>query len=407
MASAPLACTAAWLWDAQDGLRRGQGQWLVLEGGRIREIAGQPPPGLETLDLGSGLLLPGLVNAHTHLELSFLAGAVPPAQDFVGWLHQMVASRPGVDRGDAARHTERAIASLCQGGVALVADITNTGRAQELLARAGLSAVSFHEALGQSKCEPPQAAFSWHEGCLVGHGVAAHAPYSVPSSRLKALKEKAGSLPFCMHLAESRAEVEFMLGQGQEGARLERFLLERGLKRQSLELSGLAPLAHVQALGALDSHTLLVHGVQLTKAEVADLAATGASLCLCPRSNLGLTGALAPVAELLAAGVNLCLGTDSLASAPDLSLWAEISTLRRHCPDTSPAAILAMATAGGALALGLAGQYGSLAPGARAPLVFVPLKELAGDEVLEAVVRGDWAGQLKVLGGLAAQQPQT
>jgi cytosine/adenosine deaminase-related metal-dependent hydrolase len=185
--------------------------------------------------------------------------------------------------------------------------------------------------------------------------------------------------------------VEFLLGEGPEGRRLEQFLLARGVKRASLGLKGLRPLAHLQDLGLLDQYTMLVHGVQLDRREVGELAQSGASLCICPRSNLGLTGAMAPVEALLAAGVNLALGTDSLASCPDLSPWAEMAVLRRTVPGLDPEAILHMATAGGAQALGLESHFGRLRPGAVAPLAFVPLPALARGSVLEAAVRGGHA----------------
>ncbi|MBI5524647.1 MAG: amidohydrolase family protein [Desulfarculus sp.] len=396
----PHAYTASWVWCQRGELR--QGAAVVLQAGRIKEVASRPPQGCALTDLGEGLLMPGLVNAHTHLELSFLAGAVPPRGDFVGWLEELVASRPGHDHGAAAQATAQAVQDSITCGIACVADITNTGRAQETLASAGLSGVSFFEALGQAKCEPPPAGLAWRGAVLAASGVAAHAPYSVPAARLAELKRRAGDLPFCIHAAESQAEVEFMLGEGAEGRRLEEFLLARRLERASLGLKGLRPLAHLMDLGLLDQHTMLVHGVQLTPAEVRGLASSGASLCVCPRSNLGLTGGLAPVQALLAAGVNAALGTDSLASCPSLSLWEEMAALRAAVPGLAPEDILHMATAGGAMALGLTAHFGRLAPGLAGPLAFAPLERLGRGQVLEAAVGGKHAGPPRPVG---RQQP--
>lgn len=372
---------------------------MVVAAGRIVDVATRPPASSEVIDLGECLLLPGLVNAHTHLELSFLAGALPPSGDFVGWLRQMVALRPSHDKGHAGAATAQAVRQAQESGTALLADITNTGRAREALAAAGLSSLSFFEALGQTKCEPPPAELIWRGAVLTANGVAAHAPYSVPAARLAELKRRAGALPFCMHVAESRAEVEYMLGAGPEGQRLEEFLLARGLQRKSLGLSGLRPLAHLSALGLLDRRTMLVHGVQLTRQEAVDLATSGASLCVCPRSNLGLTGALAPVPELLAAGINLALGTDSLASCPDLCLWRDMAALARAFSSLAPEDVLHMATAGGAQALGLEAHFGRLRPSLATPLAFVPLEALPADEVLAAAVNGAHAGPPRGVGG--------
>jgi cytosine/adenosine deaminase-related metal-dependent hydrolase len=391
------AYLARWTWCPCQGLKEGVA--IVIEQGRVCQTRQHAPVGMPLVDLSEGLLLPGLVNTHTHLELSFLAGAVSPRRDFVGWLHELVRARPEQDYQTAVQATARAVAELAGQGVACVADITNTGRAQPLLTAAGLSAVSFFEALGEAKVEPPAAAFTWRGQVLVGSGVAAHAPYSVSSARLRGLKASSGALPFCMHAAESQAEVEFMLGYGREGARLEEFLLDRGLARQRLGLTDLRPVWHLGALGILDQHTLLVHGVQLIQEEVRLLAESKTSLCLCPRSNLGLTGALAPLGLLLKAGVNLALGTDSLASAPDLSLWAEMTALRLAEPGVRPEVILTMATQGGARALGLAAHYGSLQPGTAAPLAFAPLPRLSANEVLEAVVSGETAGAPRGVAG--------
>lgn len=389
MTSPAKAYTARWVWCGPGDLRSGAA--VALEDGWITEVAQRPPRGVAVSDLGEGLLLPGLVNAHTHLELSGLAGMMPPQGDFVGWLESMVSLRPAQLRQNGPESTLAAVDHLAQDGTALVGDVTNTGKAAPVLAHAGVSAVSFYEALGAAKAEPPPAQAVWQGPVLMAAAVAAHAPYSIPTSRLAALKAKAGALPFAIHLAESRAEVEFVAGVGDQGKRLEEFLVLRGLRREDLHLVADTPLGQLVAAQALDQSTLLVHGVQLSSEDVEQVAAAGASLCVCPRSNLGLTGALAPVEKLLAVGVNIALGTDSLASTPDLSLWAEMAALMAAKPDLDPEAVLTMATQGGARALGQTGRFGTLRPGAAVPLAFVPMAGLAERAVVEAAVRGEHA----------------
>jgi len=383
-ASASQTFTARWLWP---GPGRPRENWQVtLRDGRVSAV-GPRRLGQPAHDLGEGLLLPGLVNAHCHLELAGLAGLLPPDGDFVGWVQRLVRLRPSQDPARAARQTADAAGQMARCGVALVADITNTGLARQALFAAGLHAISLFEALGPSNCQPPPPELTWQDGRLAAQGVAAHAPYSVPGPRIAALKALAGRQAFSIHLAESIAEMELFAGDGPQGRRLAEFLFGRGADVAGLGLLARRPLAHLRALGVLDRRTLLVHGAQLSPDEVRELAADGPSLCLCPRSNLGLTKTMAPAPLLLAAGVNLCLGSDSPASTPDLNLWNEIKALAEHYPGLDPEAILEMATGGGARALGLAGSFGRLAEGMRAPLCFAPLDgrpELK--HVLEAVV---------------------
>ncbi len=382
---------AAWVWTGPGRLL--PGATVMVADGRVVEVSRRPVSGRQVRDLGDGLLLPGLVNAHTHLELSGLAGLARPQGDFVDWLLELVATRPRQDPAAAAAATERAARQASATGTVLVGDVTNTGRARGSLAAAGLSAVLFFEALGPAMAEPPEPFVGWQDGRLEQSAIAAHSPYSVPAWRIAALKQRAGQGPFAIHLAESVAEMEFIAGRGDEGRRLGEFLLVRGVRRDELDLRKRRPLAHLMALGVVDNNTLLVHGVQLTPAEAEQVAASGASLCLCPRSNLGLTGSLAPVRRLLAAGANLALGTDSLASTDDLSLFNEMSALAAALPRLEPEAIFTMATLGGARALGLEDHFGRIQPGASARLAFVPLAAASPGEVLAAALEPAAAGQ--------------
>jgi cytosine/adenosine deaminase-related metal-dependent hydrolase len=127
---------AKWVWCGPGRLL--ERAWVVLQAGRVREIAGKPPAGVESHDLGPGLLLPGLVNAHTHLELSFLADFIDkPKGDFMAWLETLVSLRPGYDRGQAKEAARLAAKFAADQGTVLAGDITNTGRAAWAWAEAG------------------------------------------------------------------------------------------------------------------------------------------------------------------------------------------------------------------------------------------------------------------------------
>lgn len=393
------AYRAKWIWCGPGKLL--ERAWVVLQAGRIKEITEHPPAGVESQEMGPGLLMPGLVNAHTHLELSFLADFIAkPQGDFIGWVEELVSLRPGYDREQAIEAASQAAQFAADQGTVLAGDITNTGRAAWAWEEAGVSAVSFYEAMGSDQAEPPQPEMKWDGNYFSAKAVASHAPYSVPSWRQQALKKLSASipLPLSIHLAESRAEVEFFAGQGEDGARMENFLLSHGLQKSDLDLRADTPLAHLISLDMVDSQTMLVHGVQLTPAELTQVAEKGASLCLCPRSNIGLTGGVPDVPAALKTGVNLALGTDSLASSPDLSIWAEMRKLLEIYPQLDPEAVLCMATTGGAKAMGLGEHFGLIAPGYCAPLVFVPLNDAGREEVLStAIAQGGSAAELVII----------
>lgn len=391
--SAGRAFSADWVWCGPGRLL--ERAWVLIQDGHIREVLESRPANLQTQDLGHGLLMPGLVNAHTHLELSFLADFIKkPKGDFMAWVEELVNLRPGYDRNQAKEAARRAAQFAAEQGTVLAGDITNTGRAAWAWAEAGVSSVSFFEAIGPARSEPPQPAMQWQGNLLSAQAIACHAPYSVPSWRLQALKKQAAAmpLPLSIHLAESRAEMEFFAGRGAEGKRMEDFLEQRGLQKADMDFRAASPLAHLMSLGVVDPQTLLVHGVQLSESELAQVAEAGASLCLCPRSNLGLTGAVADAPAALKAGVNLALGTDSLASCQDLSLWAEMRALLEIYPELDPEDVLAMATTGGAKALGLGDHFGRIAPGFCVPLVFAPLPAAVKKEPLPAAIAGSGVG---------------
>ncbi len=397
--SGTRAYGAKWVWCGPGRLL--ERAWVVLKDGRVKEIAERPPADIQAKDLGPGLLMPGLVNAHTHLELSFLANIInKPQGDFMAWVEELVSLRPGYDRDQAIEAAQRAAQFAAEHGTVLAGDITNTGRAAWAWEEAGVSAVSFFEAAGPARAEPPQPEMKWDGNYFSAKAVASHAPYSVPSWRQQSLKKLSSSisLPLSIHLAESRAEKEFFAGQGAEGARMEAFLLSQGLQKSDLDLRADSPLAHLISLDMVDSQTMLVHGVQLTPVELAQVAEKGASLCLCPRSNIGLTGAVADVPAALKAGVNLALGTDSLASSPDLSIWSEMRKLMEIYPKLDPETVLTIATTGGAKALGLGDHFGLIAPGYCAPLIYVPLSEIGKNEVLPATIaQGGNTAELVIL----------
>lgn len=356
--------------------------WVHVVDGRVAAVGDgrEAPAAAHTIDLGSVALLPGLVNAHTHLELSWLRGRVPPATDFLAWVGQLMAARQSLERADdpsVMAPIEAAIAEMRDSGTVAVGDIANALVTPAVLAAAGMPAVVFHELMGfrvAAGARVVAEAMARH-GALRSPGVrvvpAPHAPFSVSEALFVAIRDavQASAHPLTsVHVGESPAEVELLRdGRGPWRQRL----IELGAWQDGWQAPGRGPADYLCDLGVIGPGTLVVHGVQLTDAELTRLAEVGATLVTCPRSNLWVGVGAPPLARFLASGVRLAVGTDSLASAPDLNLFAELALMRTLAPTAAARDLLAAATLGGADALGMGDDLGTIVPGKRAALVAV------------------------------------
>ncbi len=367
---------------------------VARESGRIGWVGGRDdaarPPG-SVRDLGRGVLLPGLVNAHCHLELSHL-GAVREqgARGFVAWVEALVERRSRADAAEARARTQAALRELADTGTVAVGDVSNALGHLDLLDSSGLDAVVFYELLAW---DPERAdavlaearrriADTAAAGRRTRVRLAAHAPHSVSPPLLRALAREGG--PAAIHLAESSAEQRFLDGGDPEWSA---FLAARGLGHVRFDPPRTTPVRYLDGLGALPSGLLAAHCVHVDAEERALLARRGVFVAVCPRSNRTLGVGIPPVPEMLAAGIEVCLGTDSLASVESLDLLQDAAALRHEFPSLAPAAIVRMATAAGARALGLA-DLGSIAPGKRSALAFAPAAS-AIDDPLAFLVSGD------------------
>ena len=378
---------------------------VEIADGKIVSVGSwRPAPGTQHRDLGNVVVLPGLINAHIHLELSWLRGRVPPANKFTDWVKQLIPTRMGIETiGDpkVMRPIEQAIGELRASGTVAVGDISNSLAAAAPMAAAGLRGVIFHELLG----------FKERDGRLVegsrsaraaaaAHGVpvsiAPHAPYSTSPELFRAIRAEADRSACritSVHLGESEEEVELLaVGTGPWRGMLE-FI---GAWRDDWSIPGCGPVEYLAGLGVLDSATLVVHGVQLSADSLARVAAIGATLVTCPRSNRWVGVGFPPIARFYDSGVAVAIGTDSLASVDDLNLFSELKTMRYLAPAVPARAFLQSATLAGAKALGLGAELGSLTPGKRAALIAVDLRGDTGD-VEEYLVSGITPDRIQVL----------
>jgi cytosine/adenosine deaminase-related metal-dependent hydrolase len=338
------------------------------------------------------VLLPPLVNCHTHLELSYLARlgrGEAKAGEITAWIRELLtAKEQPADPEEVRMAAWQALAQLYAAGCRAVLDIGNDPDSATIGSNFKVE-VRFHrELLGFSEAAIAAGSEILNQA-EAGVALTGHAPYSTSGRLLRLLKERARArgqlLP--IHLAESSAEVELLInGSGP----LRAFLEERGHWDGSFSPApGLRPVAYLAGLGVLDATTLAVHCVQVDDSDIALLARSGATVCLCPGSNRFLGVGKAPVPEMLAAGIPLVLGSDSLVSNPHLDLWQEMRQLTEDHPALPPLAILRMATRNGAALLGLDHEFGSLSPGCSASFLAaaVDLRPEAGaDELLSRLV---------------------
>lgn len=377
---------------------------VTIDGQRIVEVGTNTSAG-EVIDLGSSALLPGFVNAHTHLEFSDLQQPLgTPGMPLVEWIRLVIAQRKRKDNSQG-QSLLRGLLESRTAGVTTIGDIATS---TDDLAGGTIDATYFHEVIGfslpraesalnavfgKSALNPRLLAVrGGHSKYDTRHGISPHAPYTV-SPRLVyelVLAARERSMPMAMHLAESREELELL----RDGAGpFQELLEERSMWDPDAIPAGSRPLDYLKLL-ADAPQSLVIHGNYLTDDELEFVGERRdrMSLVYCPRTHKYFQHAPYPLQKALAAGARVALGTDSRASNPDLNLLMEMRFVARAYPQVSPQDVIRMGTIFGAEALGRASEFGSLTVGKIANMVVVPLAEDASsgvDELLASVLTSD------------------
>ncbi len=350
------------------------------------------------IDLGNVAVIPGLVNAHTHLDLSGLRGQVPPSADVIGWLKQIIAYRQQVTQERTLEDAQNGLAESLRFGTTLIGDTASVGISWHMLAGAKCRAVVFYELLGlhHHRVMPVWTqALQWleeHEDTpSCRSAFSPHAPYSVHHALFRAAGRL--GLPLSIHLAESIDERQLL--EHHRGPFVP-FLKQLGV----WDADALAPSHDWITWRSEDAASLLLaHGNYFCPQMKIPPNAT---VVYCPRTHAAFGHTEHPFRELLARGIPVALGTDSLASNPDLDVLAEAKFIHERYPDFDGAALLRMATQTGATALGFGAVTGSLEVGKSADMTVIPLPDADADpfELLfrldfaskprKAIWRGEW-----------------
>ena len=393
------------------------GALVIVDGiiravGKSKEIVSENG-GLPVKDHDCRVLAAPLVNAHCHLELSYMKPGVSGerqadyANDPTEWIRDLLQARDKFSHNPDAleigmKHAGHVLEQMDAEGIGYVGDIGNSLESRTIGCNKRIRVLFLLELLGLARKSAEQARSRFQKVSVdttLGVSCTAHAPYSTSPGLIRDLKQMADSrgTVFSIHVAESKHEVEFL--RNGSGKYFD-FLQARGTWDNSFAVPGVGPIRYLENLGVLNEKTLCVHAVHVDNEEVALLASRKAKVCLCPGSNRFLGVGKPPVTEFLDHGILPALGTDSRASNTLLSIWREMRLLREDHPSVSPETVFSMATRGGAEAWGIGSEAGTLEPGKPGRVMSVTLipdcrRESTLMEYLTTVgesVRVEWVG---------------
>lgn len=331
-------------------------------------------PRQQAYRLENAALLPGLVNAHAHLELPPLLETARSGT-FPGWVRNLVQAKKSLPANSYETAARKNIDALIITGTTSVAEICTHGVSPRLLKKSGLRCIIYREIIGMDPSAPAlriSCPLS-RPASLVRFGLSPHSPYTVSRSALQQIRTYASrrNLRLAMHVAESPDETRLLQGKDSGFGALYH---DAGWELDWAPVAA-SPIAYLREAGVLGPGFLAVHAVQISTSDIDILRRTRTPVAHCPRSNHETGVGRMPLKKMLEAGIPVGLGTDSLASVPSLSMWDEMRYALEVHRRTGVSAedILLLATKGGVKAVGLGGEIGTIAQGKRADIIAVPL----------------------------------
>jgi cytosine/adenosine deaminase-related metal-dependent hydrolase len=354
-------------------------------------------PGHRLLFLKNAVLMPGLVNAHTHLELPPLLDSIR-AGSFPQWVLNLIKKKKEFNSKDYAAAVKENIRTLIQTGTTTVAEICTQGISPAHLKQSSLRSVIYREIISMKPGKDNQSGLSLRsisrllsavprQSSLIKRGLSPHAPHTVSTAILQQIMKYSSTrdISLCMHVAESKDELNLLKGK-KNG-------FENLYETAGWDLSW-APRAHssieyLDQIGMLSPRLLAVHAVQVTDKDIDFLKQKLVPVAHCPRSNRETGVGRMPLGKFLKHGITVGLGTDSLASSPSLNMWDEMRTaFQIHRKDgITDEDIFRLATSGGAKALGLDKVTGSLEPGKKADIIAVQLPQKSTGNLYSDLLR--------------------
>lgn len=356
--------------------------FIEIENGFIRDVHKRTPKE-KSIDHGPGVLIPPLVNAHLHLELSALNGSLPFDKGFKLWVKMLLEKREALGKEKLIKKAQNSVQDLIKSGNLYVGDISTLGITKSIIEDSALNGICFHEFLG-SDILPTFI----QKNDSVSFSVAGHAPHTTSPQLLKVLKKRSKSegLPFSIHVAESDDESEFINERKGQWAD---FLTSRGIDWSSWDIGSKTPIAYVNDMGLLDPLTIVIHLLTVNDKDVEILARSKTKVCVCPRSNQNLHGKFPDIEKMITVGIQPALGTDSLASCDSLNVFDEMIFVKKQYPGLDPATIFSMGTINGARALGIEQLTGTLSKGKRAQFLYRSVKAVNKKDLFQRIISNE------------------
>jgi aminodeoxyfutalosine deaminase len=365
---------------------------FVVKYGRIHAVGKATSiirnfPGHRIVSLEKAIVVPGLVNVHTHLELPPLLNDIR-ASNYTDWVLNLLKVKKLLTRHDYIIAAHRNIAALVRSGTTTVAEICSHNASPAVISQSRLRAVIYQEIISMEQT-PHRGILPRRAGSspLIRFGLSPHSPHTVSEAVLNVVRSYADQkrLGICMHVAETQDELRLFQ---RKKSGLERLYAAAGWDvamapkaRSSFEL--------LRRVGILSPAFLAVHAVHVDDQDLAIIKTSGAGIAHCPRSNREIGIGTMHLKKFLEARIPVGLGTDSLASSPSLNLWDEMryAYYVHRRSGITPQDIFQMATTGGARALGMDKEIGSLEPGKKADIIAVPLPQKDSGDLYSDLLR--------------------
>ncbi|HUK76051.1 MAG TPA: amidohydrolase [Thermoleophilia bacterium] len=399
---------------------------VAVDGDRIVAVGSLPEvlatcPGATMVDFDQAVLLPGFVNAHSHLEYTSFRGMFDDEQ-FGDWIIRLIDVKASLTPDEYLSSARLGALEALSSGVTTIADTTYTGESLAAAAEAGLRGIAYLEVFGIDDKQLDEtladldvrlAAAQALASPLFEIGLGPHATYTVSSRLFQTLAVLARErhMKVASHVAESKEELTYI--RSGSGKFAHDYREKMGWERMLIQPYGVSPIKYLQQWGVFDQNFLAVHCVHASIDDIRILKAKGAAVAHCPKSNAKTGCGIAPLPDLLRQGVRVGFGTDSPAASNIMDMFDEMRTalflhrgVERDVSVLNAAQCIRIATLGGAEALGLADRVGSLEAGKQADLIavdvssshFVPI-----DDPCSALVYG--ANQDDVLFTCVAGEP--